>query len=227
MDGLKSVRRPQTQLGGPRPDSKKHADVYGETLELGVFPGAFSPRHVLNYQRPSTAAYMSPRSQFRLDRPISRTPEAKISSRVHKMERYREEGVTRWPPLAENSILQKPHQFERKEEQLPLRRGVQNQDKNPPAELWRRSLRTPGVPIADDVYETIAGTVQLLHKEWAAAPLSPRGEKPLGFTGRTTGSRFAAKRSKNNSDWVMRPVSFGQFALEHHDGKRYAFDRKA
>lgn len=218
MDGAK---KSPTSPTAARSEGGKYAD----TEELAVFPGAFSPRKAaaFDYIRPHTACYMRPMTTYTADRQITRTPEALVSSRRHKTERYRENGTTRWPPLAENNEISMPNQFKRTEETLPLRRAVPNQDTNGPAELWRRALRTPGVPIADEVYGSIAGTVQGLHQEWSKAPRSPMGEKPLAYTGRTCGSRMATPRMKNIQDWVLRPVSTGQFALEHHDGKRYAF----
>lgn len=226
MEGSKkmsplSPRRPQSVLGDTR--STRMSQKYGEIEEVAVFPGAFSPRKAIPYQRPHTAMYMSPRTEFKVDRQMTRTPDAKISSRIHKTEKYREEGFTRWPPLAQNLEISKPNEFKRMEDALPLNLHTPNQDSNCPAELWRRSLRRPGVDVSDGCYETVAGTVQMLSKEWAAAPRSQMGERSLAYTGRTTGTRLATPRKKNTKEWVMRPVSVGQFALDHHEGKRYAF----
>lgn len=57
-------------------------------------------------------------------------------------EKWRERGMQRWPPFAEEESRRRPAQFIKTEDIVPLQRFVENPEAEIGSEIWRRSLRS-------------------------------------------------------------------------------------
>lgn len=200
--------------------------------------------------RPKSASYMRPRCRVTPDgsggAPLQRPTSAPAGGRRRqpKTERWRESGMTRWPKESDKMPV-----ASEASDGDPLRRLLPSQQPDWTSELWKRSLRRPGVDIQDPVHHEVGQRgVRELHEEWrdlheewqtprpytpqATAPRRPqsaragsfRGSMP--YAGATVNSKVALPRRHNIKAWVERPVSTGKMSLTHFGGRRYHFCQK-
>ncbi|CAK9044556.1 unnamed protein product [Durusdinium trenchii] len=103
---------------------------------------------------------------------------------------------------------------------LPLREGKNLQ--NWQGELWRRSLRRPGLPLKDPIFAETSIGAKELHEEWS--DLSPAQPRQWPFSGATASGAAARASPRDPHRWVERPVACGKYSLQHFSGNRYAWD---
>eukprot|EP00928_Gymnodinium_smaydae_P046357 TRINITY_DN3087_c0_g2_i1.p1 TRINITY_DN3087_c0_g2~~TRINITY_DN3087_c0_g2_i1.p1 ORF type:complete len:296 (-),score=43.54 TRINITY_DN3087_c0_g2_i1:148-1035(-) len=136
------------------------------------------------------------------------------TTRSTKTEQWRETGQIRWPKVDGGERLPE------KEDVVPFRRFVPNQQSYFGNTLWLSSLREPGVALQDPLYANIGGTLKEISDEWRDVP----PYKAIPYSGSTTIGRAAMPRDVDPKKWIERPVATGKYALDHHDGTRYAWD---
>jgi len=135
---------------------------------------------------------------------------------MFKTEKYRESGVQRWPPMANEEMGKRPAQFAKSQEVVPLQRRADEEGQpNVHSELWTRSLRTTGLSIQEHVGPQNQNA-------FTSAVKCMFNEHGVGWTGKTNlGKR---KPKLDPSAWVEKPVAVGTNSLEHMQGSRYAWD---
>jgi len=135
---------------------------------------------------------------------------------MFKTEKWRETGEKRWPPMANEEMGKRPTQFAKSQEVVPLqRRADEEQQPNVHSELWTRSLRMPGLHIAEHVGPQNQNA-------FTSAVKCMFNEQGVGWTGKTNLSR--RKPKIDPSAWVEKPVAVGKYGAEHMQGSRYHFD---
>lgn len=141
--------------------------------------------------------------------------------REAKTERWRETGHVRWPQRADEVVKAKPPS-----DGDPISRGVPEQP-NWTGELWIRSLRRPGLMELQEAARAYTNLgIETIQQEWASDPPPPWVDA-VPYGGATTSAKTAIPHSKNNEQWVDKPVSTGKMALNHMNGQRYRFNMKS
>lgn len=141
-------------------------------------------------------------------------------------EKWRETGMLRWPQHLEEELCRRPHQFEKAEETVPVRRSLPNAQPEWTSELWTRSLREKGVPLENQIFGQIGHhKIRSLHQDFVRRPVYGR----MGYSGETATGSYAIPRNKDTKLWIEKPVANGKMASEHMGGTRYKFrnDRDA
>mmetsp|Transcript_28391 Transcript_28391/g.51256 ORF Transcript_28391/g.51256 Transcript_28391/m.51256 type:complete len:247 (+) Transcript_28391:52-792(+) len=144
-------------------------------------------------------------------------PDASPMDGHTKTERWREAGVTRWPPISEGQDTRQPADV------VPLRRYIPTMQPRWQGELWTRSLRKPGVLVQHPVFASSSVGVQELHEEWG--DLLPNSPREWPFSGSTASGKAGMPNARNAKHWVERPVATGKYALDHMGGERYSWAR--
>lgn len=204
MRALRSSQRPSEDASTPATSRKAPASR----------PFGAGPRSR------ATAATPGPGSARR------RPPSTGGSQGKKTTEKWRETGMLRWPQHLEEELYRRPHQFEKAEETVPVRRSLVNAQPEWTSELWTRSLREKGVPLENQIFGQIGHhKIRSLHQDFVRRPVYGR----MGYSGETATGSYAIPRSKDTKLWIEKPVANGKMASEHMGGTRYKFrnDRDA
>jgi len=141
----------------------------------------------------------------------------------YKTEKWREHGMERWPENAHENTKQKPSQFMKAEEIVPLQRTIENPQPDIKGELWSRSLRTRGLGV-----QHIGMNNQNVATSAVRCLFDREGQGWTGKTNtrRTTQLKGAKKPQPGNfgpfiKDWVEKPVAVGKMGANHMGGSRY------
>lgn len=189
--------------------------------------------------RPKSARFMRPRCRVTPDgsggAPLTRPSSAPAGRRPAKTERYRESGQRRWPTEAK-----KIRPTVETSDGDPLRRYLPNNQPEWTGELWRRTLRRPGLEIQDPSYHWVAQRgIRDIHEEWQQ-PRPPQKRRPhsaragsssrnaMPYAGGTANWKVALPKSarKESTELLDKPLSTGKMSLTHFSGRRYTFSQE-